>query len=208
MQHDHVLKSWIMTYWSHSQGGGGSVCKIFATMLLHSWFSLIWYASWPYSETVAFWPTDPIPRDGVWSVCRGSAGNHVSPFVILFNLICNMTMFWKKLNFDLLTPYKGSKCGVCVGGSAGNHIAAFVILFNLTCNMTMFWTWPYSETVEFWPTDPIPRVCVCVGGGGCGKNKLLPCCCILGSHWFNMQHDHILKKLNYDLLTPSPGLGW
>ena len=22
-----------------------------------------------------------------------------------------------------------------------------------------------------------------------------------------MQHDHVLKKLNFDLLTPSPGLG-
>ena len=47
-------KSWILTYCSHPWGcrGRGSPGKILATMLLHSWFSLIWYAPWPYSEKV------------------------------------------------------------------------------------------------------------------------------------------------------------
>ena len=34
---------------------------------------------------------------------------------------------------------------------------------------------------------------------------LLPCCCICYSVKFDMQHDHVLKKLNFYLLTPSPG---
>ena len=34
-------------------------------------------------------------------------------------------------------------------------------------------------------------------------NYLLPSCCICDS-LFDMQHDHVLKKLNFDLLTPSP----
>ena len=25
--------------------------------------------------------------------------------------------------------------------------------------------------------------------------------------YFDMQHDHVLKKLNFDLLTPTPGSG-
>ena len=64
-------KSWIMTYWPHPQGrevggGGGSAGKIFATKLLHSWFSYIWYATWPCFKKNEFWPTDTIPRVGGW----------------------------------------------------------------------------------------------------------------------------------------------
>ena len=29
---------------------------------------------------------------------------NVAAFVISFNMICNMTMFKKKLNFDIMTP--------------------------------------------------------------------------------------------------------
>ena len=39
----------------------------------------------------------------------------VAAFVIPFNLIHNMTMFGKKLNFDLLTPSQGSGYGGSVG---------------------------------------------------------------------------------------------
>ena len=27
------------------------------------------------------------------------------------------------------------------------------------------------------------------------------------SHYMDMLHDHVLEKLNFDLLTPSPGWG-
>ena len=48
-------------------------------------------------------------------------------------------------------------------------------------------------------------VCVCVGGGGGLRAKyLLPRCCIRDSHYFDMQYDRVLKKLNFDLLTPPP----
>ena len=33
---------------------------------------------------------------------------------------------------------------------------------------------------------------------------LLPWCCIHDSLKFDMQNDHVLKKLNYDVLTPLP----
>ena len=49
------------------------------------------------------------------------------------------------------------------------------------------------------------------GGGGWGgwhqAKYLLPCCCIPESLQFDMQHDHVLKKFKFDLLTLSPGSG-
>ena len=50
---------------SSGSEGKGSAGKIFATMLLHSWFSLIWYATWPCSEKVEFWPLIPTTVSGV-----------------------------------------------------------------------------------------------------------------------------------------------
>ena len=67
---------------------------------------------------------------------------HVAAFVIPFNLICNMTMFWKKLNFDLLTPPPGSG-----RGSMGKMFAT--ILINALFPLNKYATWPYSEKVEF-----------------------------------------------------------
>ena len=37
----------------------GSLGKMFATMLLYSWFTLIWYATWHCSKKVEFWHFDP-----------------------------------------------------------------------------------------------------------------------------------------------------
>ena len=34
---------------------------------------------------------------------------------------------------------------------------------------------------------------------------LVPCFCDRDSFRFDMQHDHVLKKWNFDLFTPSPG---
>ena len=48
------------------------------------------------------------------------------------------------------------------------------ISFNLICNMTM--------------------------GGGLQVKYLLSYLCNCDSHKFDMQHDHVLKKLNFDLL--------
>ena len=35
-------------------------------------------------------------------------------------------------------------------------------------------------------------------GRGLLAKYLLPCCCIHDSHLFDMQHDHVLKILNFD----------
>ena len=40
----------------------------------------------------------------------------------------------------------------------------------------------------------------------CGQNICYHVAAIPDSFKFDMQHDHVLKKMNFDLLTPSPGL--
>ena len=96
------------------------------------------------------------------------------------------------MNYDLFLPL-GS------GGIAGKIFATmllhFVIALNFKCKMTMFWkSW-------FLTFDPITQ-----GSweeGVCWHNICYYvtafCDCLL----FDMQHDYVLKKLNYDPLTPS-----
>ena len=52
-------------------------------------------------------------------------------------------------------------------------------------------------------------MCVCGGGGGGvrGQNICYHVAAFVILFNFDMQHDHVLKKLNFDLLTPSPGSG-
>ena len=61
-----------------------------------------------------------------------------------------------------------------------------MIPFNLICNMT--------KKIEF---DTLTRQ----------AKYLVPFCCIHESLKFDMQHDHILKKWNFNLLTKSPKSG-
>ena len=74
-------------------------------------------------------------------------------------------------------------------------------------NLIWYSTWPCSGKVEIWPIDPIPCVYVWVGGGGGGglqAKYLLTCYCICNSLEFDMQHDHVLKKLNFWPFDPIP----
>ena len=85
-------KRYSLTFWPHPLGQGVCVGKIFATMLLPASSALIWYATWLLSEKKIVWPFDRTPWvEGV------SVGYHVAASVISFNLICNMTIFWKSL---------------------------------------------------------------------------------------------------------------
>ena len=85
----------------------------------------------------------------------------------------------KQLNVHLLTPSPGPGDAVVCGQNTCYHVAAYVILLNLICNMTIF--------------------CVC------GQNICYPVAAYVILLNFDMQHDHVLKKLNFDLLTPSGG---
>ena len=65
-------------------------------MLLHSSFPLIGYATWPCSEKkFNFNILTPPSRVGGRGVYGPNICYHVAACVIPFNLICNMTTFWK-----------------------------------------------------------------------------------------------------------------
>ena len=75
---------------------------------------------------------------GGGGVCRQNICDHLTAFVIPFNLIMQHDIVLKKVNFDLVIPrVRGG--GV---GSAGKKFASmllhFVIPINLISNMTMF----------------------------------------------------------------------
>ena len=86
----HVLKSWLLIFWSR---GGCSPVKLFATGLLHLSFPLMWNVTWPWSEKLTF----RLPGTGVW-VCRGlgSAGKIFAIMLLhsWFHLIWYATKSW------------------------------------------------------------------------------------------------------------------
>ena len=80
--------------------GRGSLGKIFATLLLHLWFSLIWYATWPCSDKVEFWPFDPTPQ--VHSVGESQALDRKS-LLICFIFIVPLSAC--EISVKILTNY-------------------------------------------------------------------------------------------------------
>ena len=88
-------------------GGGGErgsvgIFFFFATMLLHPWFLLIWYATWPCSEKVQFDLLTPPPKS-----IRGSG-----------------TGLRSKVTFDMFLFY-------CTSVRICYHVAAFPIPFDM-----------------------------------------------------------------------------
>ena len=165
-------KSWILTYCTLRSGAGcgqnicyqvaifrgrkGSAGKIFATILLHLWFSLIWYAIWPCPEKNNF---DSIPRIGGEV---GVGGQRVSGQNICYQVAVAswFSLIWyatwpcsEKVKFWSFDP--NSRVGGGGGGGSGGvcgqnicyHAAAFVKFFNWICNMTMFWK---SWSLTYW----------------------------------------------------------
>ena len=146
------------------------------------------------SWILTYWPN--ISRwggGGVKGVCGQNIYRLVAAFMILFILICNMTMFWKSWPIDPIPR-------VVWGGSTRKIFATMML--HSWFSLVRYASRPHSEkswTLIYWPH---PK------SQGCLKAKyLLPCCCIRDSLNFDMQHVHVLKKLNFDLLTPSPGSG-
>ena len=66
---------------------------IFAFMVLCAQLPLIWYATWLLSQKDMVWP-HPL---GWGCVCGQNISYHVAASIVSFNLICNMTIFWKKI---------------------------------------------------------------------------------------------------------------
>ena len=123
MQHDHVLKKVNFDLLREESAG-----KIFATMLLHLWFFLIWYAHMTmfWKRVLTFWPH---PQGLGGGLCSQNICYQVSAFVIPFNYVCKMTMFWISWILTCwpqpLSPLRGSATGfqskitLGVGGGGG-----------------------------------------------------------------------------------------
>ena len=86
----------------------------------------IWCATWPFSDKVEFWPFTPTLGQG-GGVCRQNICKHAAAFAIPFNLICNMTMFWKKKRIFTFWPHplKSCKGRVVCAQNICYHIASF-----------------------------------------------------------------------------------
>ena len=85
MQHDIVLTFWPLGSGERSAG------KIFATMLMHSWFPLIWYATWPFSEKKSWiltcWP-HPQGRGRIYGQNMALATVRSKAMVLLLLIQC------------------------------------------------------------------------------------------------------------------------
>ena len=103
---------------------GVSVGKIFATMLLPASSALIWYATWLLSEKYIVWPFDPTPW--VEGVCGQNICYHVAAVVVIFNLICNMTIFWKSLILASAPPPKSTQGARNWAFKLKSHLICFI----------------------------------------------------------------------------------
>ena len=96
----------------------------------------------------------------------------VAAFAIPFNLIWNMTMFWKSWILTFWPLPQGQVC-VCVwgGGMRAKYLLTYcciVIAFILICIVTMFWlSWilTFGPTLQGWGSEVR-------GGGSAGKYLL------------------------------------
>ena len=136
-------------FWPLTPPQGSRVCV--RTECVFAWCSmfhslLIWYTTWVLSEKKKCFDllTPPSRIRGWGAVCGQDICYHVAAFVIPFNLICDMTMFWKCCNLTFWPNPPGSG-----SGSTGKIFAT--MLLNVTVPLIWYATWPYSEKVEFWP---------------------------------------------------------
>ena len=159
-------------------------------MLLQSWFPLIWYAKWPCSDKVEFWPQPQDQGGGVqaeyWLPC---CCIHDS-----FNLIWNMTIFWKSWILTFWPHSLGSWERGTVGKLFDIMLLHYLIPFNLTCYMTMF---SKRWSLTYWPVGSGS------GGGGSAGKIFATILLHLLFHliWYATWPG--FEKLNFHLLTPS-----
>ena len=224
-----IRKRWLMTFrplgcvcvW----GGGGSAGIIFATILLHLWFPLIWFVtgakyllpycciSWFTLFWCATWTCSEksilIPGSGggmrekveFWpfdpkGVGWGVAGKYLQPYCCLIWYATWLCS--EKDEFWPINPIARVRGGG--GGYAAKIFASillhFVIPLILICNMTMFLkSW-------VWSIDPIPRV---KGGGEgvCGHNICYHIAVFVIPFNLICNMTMFWKKLYFELFEPS-----
>ena len=121
-----------------------------------------------------------------------SGGLGVCCKILLFLLMSYaIWSFSEKVEFRPLTLRSG-------GCLQAKHLlpCRCIIPFNLICNMPLSWK---SWILIFWPLG--------AGGGACEQNICYLGATFCDSNKLDRQHDHVLKKLNFDLLTQRSS-GW
>ena len=115
---------------------------------------------------------------------------HVPAFVILFNLIWNMTMFWKRWIF-----VRGRGLQVKIFAS---------MLLHASFSLTWYTTWPCSERFEFWPHPKGQGVVV---KGVCRQNICYHAAAFVILLNFIWNMTMFWKKWIFTFWPISPGLG-
>ena len=114
---------------------GVSVGIVFATMLLHSWYHIIWYVHrWPCSEKVE---NRPWKRGGIAGKIFATMLPHFCMRHSL-SLICNITIFWKGWSLTIWPHPLGQG-----EGYVGKSFAT--ILLHTPFPLIWYAAWPYSE---------------------------------------------------------------
>ena len=103
MVYDHLKMHPYTKFGVPTSNEGVSVGKIFATMLLPASSDM----QHDYSEKDMVWPLNQHLGQGC--VCGQNICYHVAASVVSFNLICNMTIFWKSLILDSAPPCKSTQ---------------------------------------------------------------------------------------------------
>ena len=114
-----------MIFWPHPRGPCVCNDSIFAFMVLCAQLPLIWYATWLLSEkrySLTFWP-HPLGRG---CVCGQNICYHVAASIVSFNLICNMTIFWKSLNLASAPPPKSTQWTQTQAFKLKSHLICFI----------------------------------------------------------------------------------
>ena len=176
MQSDHVLEKLnfdLLTPGSGDGGERGSVGKIFATMLLHSCFPLMWYATW--SCFVCFVALPPKSTAMViagrsvhlTTLFPGQAGTRGWPVIRAHTFACN----WQQ-------PFLNES-------AEGKRVIVEIISWSTSTKV-----WDQTGIELATPGSAVRHASVARHITDCATRPS------------KQQHDHVLKELNFYVLTP------
>ena len=160
-----------------------------------------WYATWLVTFRICFWPLNPHKR--VECVCKDRiCACMLLAFMIPFNLLCNMTMFWKTWIMTFWPNPQGR------GGGRGSLGAKHL----LSCCCIWYATWPYFE--KSWILASVPSLSPARGSDPGLQTKIpfgmfhIYCSSVCMKNFSKSMTTDLLRYLNFDLFfTPHKGSG-
>ena len=129
-----------------------SLNKIFATLLLRSWFPLIWFASWPCTEKVDH-NFRTLREWGGSGVCGQNICYHFAAFLIFFIIWYATWPCSEKVEFWPVDPIPR------VGSALGSASKIFAnVLLHSWFPLIWYASWRCYDKAEFWSFDPSPKL--------------------------------------------------